>query len=267
MRFGWHDALVGLYAVQSFQKLGDLQTWLGDPVGANESYAIFSKMVVAYNNRYWNAEAGIYHDWVDVDDNARTYFYMWHNFLAIEFGIASPAQAESIIANAASESARVQAAYNITTPLWCVPCNFRTLNHSDLTCAFDGEDTYGHYENGACFYAHTGFEILALSRTQGANAAYARLETALANFNATRFWSQRFSWIDAIPMGADIATENLFVVWGGLFASFGVRVELLQGVTVVGPAASAMEGANLTVGVLGRDVKITVTNGWASVVK
>jgi len=23
------------------------------------------------SNRYWNAEAGIYHDWVDVDDNAR----------------------------------------------------------------------------------------------------------------------------------------------------------------------------------------------------
>ena len=223
-------------------------------------------MVSAYNDLYWDAEAGIYHDWVDVNSVARTYFYVWHQFLAIEFGIASPAQAQSIMSHADAESARVQAAYNISAPLWCVPCNFHTLNHSDLTCAFDGEDTYGHYENGACFYAHTGFETLALSRTRGADAAYARMAGALDNFNKTRFWSQRFSWIDGIPMGADIATENLFVVWGGLFASFGVRVELLGGVVVVGPAAAALEGANLTVGVLGKDVTITVAGGWASVV-
>ena len=266
VRFGWHDALVGMYAVQSFQKLGDLQTWLGDGAAANVSYAIHARMVAAYNARYWDAANGVYHDWVDVNDVPRTYFYMWHQFLAIEFGIASPAQATSIMAVSDAETARVKQHYNISTPFWCVPCNFRTLNHSDLTCAFDGEDTYGHYENGACFYAHTGFQTLALSRTRGADAAFARMAGALENFESTRFWSQRFSWLEGVPMGADIATENLFVVWGGLFASFGVRVELLGGVVVVGPAAAALEGANLTVGVGGRDVTINVKGGWARVV-
>jgi hypothetical protein len=265
VRFGWHDALVGLYAVQSFQKLGDLQAWLGDALAANASYAIYDRMVAAYNDRYWDASAGLYHDWVDVNGFARTYFYVWHQFLAIEFGIASPAQAASIMANADAESARVQAQYNLSAPLWCVPCNFRTLNHSDLTCAFDGEDTYGNYENGSCFYGHTGFEMLALSRTRGADAAFARMEGALQNFNMTRFWSQRFSWLDGVPMGADIATENLFVVWGGLFASFGVRIDLLGGVVTVGPAATQLEGASLTVGVAGRDMTITVKGGWACV--
>ena len=265
VRFGWHDALVGMYAVQSFEKLGDLQTWLGDAAGANASYAIYSKMVDAYNARYWDAANGMYHDWVDIDGQARTYFYMWHQFLAIEFGIASPAQAASIMAAADAETARVQREYNVTGPFWCVPCNFRTLNHSDLTIAFDGEDEYGHYENGACFYAHTGFQALALSRTRGADAAFARMAGALENFESTRFWSQRFSWLEGVPMGADIATENLFVVWGGLFASFGVRVELLGGVVVVGPAAAALEGANLTVGVGGKDVTINVQGGWARV--
>jgi hypothetical protein len=267
VRFGWHDALVGMYAVQSFQKLGDLQTWLHDSAEANVSYAIHARMVAAYNERYWDAANGVYHDWVDVNDVPRTYFYMWHQFLAIEFGIASPAQAASIMAASDAETARVKRDYNISTPFWCVPCNFRTLNHSDLTCAFDGEDAYGHYENGACFYAHTGFQTLALSRTRGADAAFARMAGALENFQRTRFWSQRFSWLNNVPMGADIATENLFVVWGGLFASFGVRVELLGGVVVVGPAAAALEGANMTVGVGGRDVTIYVKGGWARVVE
>jgi len=119
--------------------------------------------------------------------------------------------------------------------------------------------------SGACFYAHTGFQALALSRTRGADAAFARMAGALENFESTRFWSQRFSWLEGVPMGADIATENLFVVWGGLFASFGVRVELLGGVVVVGPAAAALEGANLTVGVGGKDVTINVQGGWARV--
>ena len=265
VRFGWHDALVGMYAVQSFQKLGDLHLWLGDPVAANVSYAVYEKMVAAYNERYWDAGAGIYHDWVDINNIPRTYFYTWHQFLAIEFGIASPAQAASIMAHADAETARVQKEYNITTPFWCVPCNFHTLNHSDLTCAFDGEDTYGHYENGACFYAHTGFQTLALSRTRGAEAAFDRLTGALKNFEKTRFWSQRFSWLDNMPMGADIATENLFVVWGGLFASMGVRIELLKGVVVVGPAAVAFEGANFTIGVGGKDLTINIKGGWAHV--
>jgi len=102
--------------------------------------------------------------------------------------------------------------------------------------------------------------------TPESDAAFERLSGALENFQKTRFWSQRFSWLDNVPMGADIATENLFVVWGGLFASFGVRVELLKGVVVVGPAAAALEGANLTIGVAGKDVTIQVKGGWASVI-
>jgi hypothetical protein len=122
----------------------------------------------------------------------------------IKIGIASPAQAASIMAAADAETARVQREYNVTGPFWCVPCNFRALNHSDLTIAFDGEDEYGHYENGACFYAHTGFQALALSRTRGADAAFARMAGALENFESTRFWSQRFSWLEGVPMGADL---------------------------------------------------------------
>ena len=51
VRFGWHDALVGLYAVQSFQKLGDLQAWLGDHAGANVSYAICESAAVSLRRR------------------------------------------------------------------------------------------------------------------------------------------------------------------------------------------------------------------------
>ena len=36
---------------------------------------------------------------------------------------------------------------------------------------------------------------------------------------------------------------------------------------MVGPAAAALEGANMTVGVAGRDVTINVRGGWARVVE
>ena len=110
--------------------------------------------------------------------------------------------------------------------------------------------------------------MLALSHTRGADAAFDRLAGALDVFNVTRFWSQRHSWLEATPMGTDVATENFFVVWCGIFASFGVRVTLLDGVRVVGRAAAALVGANVTIGVLGEDVTIHVNaSGWANIVR
>ena len=75
VRFGWHDAIVGLYAVDAFRALGDLKTWLGDPAGAEAAYSIHTRAVAAYNSAYWDEGASMYRDWVDAAGKPRTYFY------------------------------------------------------------------------------------------------------------------------------------------------------------------------------------------------
>ena len=149
VRFGFHDAIVGLYAVDAFRALGDLKTWLGDPTGAAAAYATHARAVAAYNAAYWDEGAGMYRDWVDATGRARTYFYTWQNFYAVELGVASPAQASAIMGRADSLYAGLRAQYNVTADeLWCTPTNLIPLDPLDLTVDFDSEYVYPHYENG-----------------------------------------------------------------------------------------------------------------------
>ena len=299
VRFGFHDSIVGLYAVDSFRALGDLKTWLGDPNGAAAAYAIHTRAVTAYNAAYWDEGAGMYRDWVDATGRPRTYFYTWQNFYAIELGVASPAQASAIMDTADALYAGLRTQFNVTAEeLWCTPTNLIPLDPSDLTVNFDSEYVYPHYEcvgaaladfvarrhtannarplpslspptpphrNGDCFQWHFGLEALALSRVRGAGAAYNKLARAAGVFDVNRLWGQRFSWIEGRPTGADVITDGFFAVYGGLFGALGVRVSLLDGVTSIGPAAPQLEGASFTIGVLGRDVLVAVKGGVAQV--
>jgi hypothetical protein len=266
VRFGFHDAIVGLYAVDAFRALGDLKTWLGDPDGAAAAYAIHTRAVAAYNAAYWDAAAGMYRDWVDATGRARTYFYTWQNFYAVELGVASPAQASAIMGRADALYAGLRAQFNVTAEaLWCTPTNLIPLDPLDLTVDFDSEYVYPHYENGDCFQWHLGLEALALSRVRGAGAAYDKLARAAGVFDVSRLWGQRYSWTEGRPMGADVITDGFFSVYGGLFGALGVRVSLLGGVASVGPAAPQLEGANFTIGVLGSDVLVYVKGGVARV--
>ena len=45
--------------------------------------------------------------------------------------------------------------------------------------------------------------------------------------------------------------------------SLNIRVSLAGGVQALGPAATALEGANFTFALLGRDVTVGVKGGWA----
>jgi hypothetical protein len=266
VRFGFHDAIVGLYAVDAFRALGDLKTWLGDPDGAAAAYAIHTRAVAAYNAAYWDASVGMFRDWIDATGKPRTYFYTWQNFYAIELGVASPAQASAIMATADALYAGLRTQFNVTAEeLWCTPTNLIPLDPLDLTVNFDGEYVYPHYENGDCFQWHFGLEALALSRVRGAGAAYDKLARAAGVFDVNRLWGQRFSWTEGRPTGADVITDGFFAVYGGLFGALGVRVSLLDGVTSVGPAAPQLEGASFTIGVLGRDVLVAVKGGVARV--
>ena len=155
VRFGWHDAIVGLYAVDAFRALGDLKTWLNDPHGAAAAYAIHARAVTAYNDAYWDGSAGMYRDWVDATGRPRTYFYTWQNFFAIEAGVASAAQAGAIMDRADALYAGLRARFNVTAEqLWCTPTNLIPLDPSDLTVDFDSEYEFPHYESTFCARFH-----------------------------------------------------------------------------------------------------------------
>ena len=272
VRFGFKDAIVGAYAVEAFRALGDLKALVNDSAGAAENYALHARMVAAYNEAFWVANdtlcggCGYFADWEDASGARRTYVYAWQQFAAIEFGIANASQAAAILASVDALYAEVRGAYNKTAAeLWCTPTNFRGLAPDDLTIDFDGEYAFGNYENGACFHWHGGLEMLARGRAQGADAAFARFSALLAEFDNSRLWAQRYSWLDGSIEGDDVITDSMFALYGGLLASLNVRVSLFGGVEVLGPAAAALDGASLTIGVGGRDVAIVVRNGTAVV--
>lgn len=268
VRFGFRDAIVGVYAVEAFRALGDLKQLVGDASGAAEYRALHARMVAAYNEFYWREEDGLYADWVDATGRARQYAYVWQQFAAIEFGVANASQAAAIVARVDALYAQIRAAYNLTeAQLWCTPTNLRPLLPEDLTLNFDNEFSYGNYENGACFHWHGGLEMLARGRVQGAEAALARFAPLLAEFDASRLWGQRYSWLDGGGRveGDDVITDSAFALYGGLLGALNVRTSLLGGLQVLGPAAAALRGANLTLGLLGRDVRLAVVGGVVTV--
>lgn len=267
VRFGWRDAIVGAYAVEAFRRLGDLKNWTGDDAGAAEYYGYHQQMVVAYNAQYWDDAQSMYHDWVDISGAARSYFYTWQNFVAIEFGIASTSQAQVIMATADKLYADIHQQYNVSEQqLWCTPTNLIPLSTADLTVDFDDEYVFPHYENGDCFMWHSGLEMMARGRVNGSAEAFNRYAAALTVFNATRLWGQRYSWLDSTPMGSDVITDALWLVYGGLQASLNIRTSLLDGLTVLGSAAAELEGANFTFALRGQDVTVGVRNGTATVI-
>ena len=261
IRFGWHDAIVGAYAVEAVRRLGELKTWAGDAAGGAALAQLHAAAVAAYNARYFNAASGLYSDWVDDQGTPRNYVYLWQQYLAIEFGIADGARAAAMLEAIEAQYAAVAAAFGVPRSyLWCAPTNLQPVDPADITVDFDGEYIYPHYENGACFHWQLGIEILARGRA-GGDAAYERLAGVRPEWERSRLWGQRFDWLLQQPLGMDVITDGLFVLYGGVFGSLGVRPSLLRGIEVVAPPAAALEGARFSFAFLGSDATLAVING------
>lgn len=268
VRFGWQDAIVAAYGVEAMRAMGDMKALIRDAAGAADYYALHDRMVPAYNEAFWDDAAGMYRDWVDRSGKPRTYFYLWQQYAAIEFGLAINDQAKRIMDTADTLYAQVAQQYNVSSAaLWCTPTNLIPLSPSDLTINFDGEYVYPHYENGDCFHWHAGLEALALGRVRGAAASYARWQGVLSVFNTTRLWGQRYSWQAGKPEGYDVITDAMFALYGGVMGALNVRTSLFGGLQVLGPAAPQLEGSSWTFALGGRDVTVNVKDGWAHVTR
>lgn len=265
VRFGWHDAIVGAYAVEAFRAMSEVELWLGNVPESRILSQIYEKMVVAYNNLYWDENNQAYTDWVDKNGNKRHYFYVWQNYVTIIFNIANRTRAQAILNTAANLYKSIALQFNKTNGIWCAPTNLIPLKPEDLTVNFDDEYVYPHYENGDCFHWHLGLEILAQSRVNGPNAAFERLSKAMEVFKVNRLWGQRYSWTSEIPMGSDVITDGFWLAYGGIMGSLNIQVTL-GGVKVLGPAAPQLEGTKFTFGFLGNDITVVVKGGVARVI-
>lgn len=109
-----------------------MEGWLGDARKHDEFAALADRAVVAYNERFWDEALGAYSDWIDVTERRRSYLFTWHNFVAIEAGIASPQQAAQIMRAVDAQRAAAAAKFNLSlAQLWCTPSNFVPLTPDD----------------------------------------------------------------------------------------------------------------------------------------
>ena len=151
--------------------------------------------------------------------------------------------------------------YNVSRDrMFCQPTNLIPTSPSDIWIDFDNEYVYPNYENGDCYLWHSGLELLAMGRGLGADAAYERFLAAVPHFQKTRFWAQRYDWIEGTPLGDDVIADSLHHLYGFLFSAFNIRSTLSK-VTILGPPAKALEGASWTFAHLGKDTTVTVTDG------
>lgn len=96
IEFGHQDAYLAVHGVWAAQCLSELYGALGDEAGAMRAEQLHAAAVLDFNAVFWNASARAYMDWIDVDGNARHYFYSDIAFVAILTGTASQAQAEAL---------------------------------------------------------------------------------------------------------------------------------------------------------------------------
>ena len=78
-----------------------------------------------------------------------------------------------------------------------------------------------------------------IGRGLGADAAYARFLAAVPHYQQSRFWAQRYDWIQGTPLGDDVLADALHYLYGFLFSAFNIRSTLSE-VAILGPPAKAL---------------------------
>ena len=166
--------------------------------------------------------------------------------------------------------ARLQSAYNLTgDDVWCLPDNQYALAPAD--CNANVCSQWPSYENGLCFLHVSGWAIYARARSGDADGAYALYQRMLggqesnySRIRTTRFWAQGNGWgkweTRGPTSGSDVLLDQIVVLWGFLRGCFGIE-PTLQGIDIVHPPASQLEGAVWTFQHLGASRTATVKDG------
>lgn len=107
--FGGHDALATIYLFDALNRLAELERaaaahpeWAvprdGEPFDPADLAALAAGVRGDFVRRFWNAQTGRFVGWIDLEGRAYDYGFTFVNLEAIAYGLATPEQAQSILA-------------------------------------------------------------------------------------------------------------------------------------------------------------------------
>ena len=262
------DALLAAYGVWALSCLQEIYTALGDSAGASRVASIHGQAVIDFNTAFWNAGNRSYHDWIDVQGKARSYYFVDVAFVAIIAGIANATQATALLDHYDSRLADIYTEYDVTPgTIWSAPCNLYLISDpKEFANDVHAPVAFPSYENGGSFFHTPGLQFSALGVAGRPDAAYDGFVALLnSGFGRIRGWAQQLYWSpNRQPerlVGGDPLNTAALSIWGFMRTSFGAAPTLTRGVVAVNKPAAAAMGSRWNVSVLGENVCLVVGDG------
>lgn len=272
---GHLDAYIAIHAVWSLGCLVEIYAALGDAAASAEVSALHARAIADFNAVFWDADTRMYRDWIDVEGNARHYYYVDIAFVAIIASVANSTQTAALLAHYDTRLAEIYSTYNVTPGnIWSAPSNLHPItdacefaNAGGSKCSKETV-AFPSYENGGSFFHTPGLQLAALGLAGRANDAWDGYVNLMGSgFGEIRGWAQQLYWgvdgkADSL-VGGDPLNTAVLPIWGFLRAAFGVAPTLMHGLTVVNAPATNAEGAVWNTSYLGESVCLTVAGGSA----
>jgi len=203
-------------------------------------------------------------DWIDVDGNGRSYFYLDTNLLAIVFDIVDPATAQTILKSLDLGYQRLVDEFNVTRDqIYASPSNM--YNVSTPGDQVLPQYPFPNYENGGSFWHITAFEIAARGKggqVDEANKVFKRIITR--GYDVHHLWSAGLDWKQN-QLYSEPLTSSPLLIWAYIRGVFGVWTDLLNGIQVINQPPAELEGANHIFQHLGKDYQLIVIDGQSVV--
>lgn len=196
--FGAHDALATIYLYDALIHFADLlqavaahPQWQvpidGQPAQAAELRQLADEIRADFQRRFWNAETGRFVGWIDVDGRAYDYGFTFLNLEAIHYGLATPEQAESILAwldgarNVAGDTSQGADIYH-----WRFGPRSTTRRNTETYAWVWSNPEHIRWgdqvQDGGAVLGFSYFDLMARLKTRGPDDAWRRLQEILAWF-------------------------------------------------------------------------------------
>ncbi len=189
--FGYYDAYTNAWFYASLRAMAGLERAYGDPARAEQWEALMPRVRARYNEVFWTVDghldgASRYVGCIDATGASHDYGFSFVNTLAVEVGLASPAQAEAVLrwldegVSIYPDGTRRQDIYHFgfgprTT----------TIDNPDWWAAHQRYEAYpfgDQIQNGGADLYESYYDLRARIMTRGADDAYARLLALLRRY-------------------------------------------------------------------------------------
>ncbi|PRX63391.1 F5/8 type C domain-containing protein [Cohnella sp. SGD-V74] len=194
---GYKSAYENVLFYGAVQAMAELEDAVGSPVKAGQLRGLLPNIKEAFNETFWDDQTGRYIGSIDINGVERDYGFTFLNAMAVRYGLADGAQADSIYEWLDGERiipGETSTGADIYDWVWAPRANTVAIESKQpywwysyngaISVAPGGSATYGnHLENGgAIFYTSYDDMMGRLKSGGGADSAFARMEQILAEF-------------------------------------------------------------------------------------